>query len=52
MMYWESWHAFMHMGGYAAYVWGSFGAAVLMILLEVVLLRRRAAALMQMEDQP
>lgn len=35
MMHWSSWQAFWEMGGYAFYVWGSFGATFLLILLEV-----------------
>jgi heme exporter protein D len=35
---------FFHMGGYALYVWGSFGVTALLMLLEPVLVgnRRRA----------
>ena len=32
---------FFHMGGYALYVWGSFGAALLLMILEPFLLRGR-----------
>ncbi len=32
---------FFHMGGYALYVWGSFGAALLFMTLEPILLRGR-----------
>ena len=32
---------FLAMGGYAAFVWGSYGMALACIVLEVWLLRRR-----------
>ena len=32
---------FFNMGGYALYVWGSFGATFLVILLEPLLVRQR-----------
>ena len=32
---------FFHMGGYALYVWGSFGAALLLMTFEPILLRGR-----------
>jgi heme exporter protein D len=33
---------FLAMGGYAWYVWGSYGVTVLVLLLEVLFLRNRA----------
>ena len=33
---------FLSMGGYAWYVWGSYGVTVLVLALEVMALRRRA----------
>jgi heme exporter protein D len=33
---------FLSMGGYAWYVWGSYGVTVLVLALEVIALRRRA----------
>jgi heme exporter protein D len=33
---------FFHMGGYALYVWGSYGAAFLLIFMEMILLRSRS----------
>ena len=44
-MNWGSFAAFIAMGGYGPYVWGSYGVAVLLIALEVALLvaRHRAA---------
>jgi heme exporter protein D len=32
---------FFHMGGYAFYVWGSFGATLLLMVVEPILLRGR-----------
>lgn len=40
-MQWHSLGEFFAMGGYAFYVWGSFGAAALGLVLECVLLRAR-----------
>jgi heme exporter protein D len=44
-MKWGSFAAFIAMGGYGGYVWGSYGVTVLLIAIEVVLLvaRHRAA---------
>lgn len=36
-----SWARFFNMGGYAFYVWGSFGVALLLMGSEVLLLLRR-----------
>lgn len=33
---------FFHMGGYAFYVWGSYGVAFLLIGIEMILLRKRS----------
>ncbi|CAN5420629.1 hypothetical protein BH18ACI2_BH18ACI2_15730 [soil metagenome] len=38
---------FFSMGGYAPYVWGSFGVTLLVLVGEVVSLRRRRQALTQ-----
>ena len=37
-MNWGSLAAFIAMGGYGTYVWGSFGVTVLLIAIEVLLL--------------
>lgn len=43
-----NWAQFFEMGGYAFYVWGSFGVALLLMGVEVLLLlRRRRRALLQ-----
>ena len=36
-----NWARFFDMGGYAFYVWGSFGVALGLMAAEVLLLRRR-----------
>ncbi|MDD5241926.1 MAG: heme exporter protein CcmD [Sulfuricella sp.] len=38
-MNWNSWQEFLHMGGYALYVWGSFGVTAVLIAGEIWLLR-------------
>lgn len=40
-MNWESFSAFLDMGGRGFYVWGSYGATFLLIALELWLLSRR-----------
>ena len=45
-MTWESWGDFFAMGGYALYVWGSFGAVFALLLAEVAGLARRRKALL------
>ena len=41
-MQWASWSAFFHMGGYAFYVWFSFGLTALCVIWEVTALRKRS----------
>ena len=48
---------FFHMGGYALYVWGSFGVTALVMIAEPILLRghsravrRRIARLVRLEE--
>ncbi|MCX7897128.1 MAG: heme exporter protein CcmD [Rhodocyclaceae bacterium] len=41
MMQWESPAAFFAMGGYALYVWGSFGMAAVAMIVEPLLVGRR-----------
>ena len=43
-MNWQSWSDFWSMGGYGVYVWGSYGATLVLILVEVLLLRGRNRA--------
>jgi heme exporter protein D len=33
---------FFHMGGYAWYVWGSYGVTFVLLIVEVILLRKRS----------
>ena len=46
-MNWNSPDDFFAMGGYALYVWGSFGACALAMLLEPLLLRQRRNNIVQ-----
>ena len=47
-MQWQSLSEFFAMGGYAFYVWGSFGATAAALAIEAALLRaRRRKALRQ-----
>ncbi len=43
-MNWASWSDFLAMGGYALYVWGSYGVAAGLIVVEIILLRARGRA--------
>ena len=38
---------FLSMGGYALYVWGSFGATALLMVAEPLLLRSRRKSVLQ-----
>ncbi len=38
---------FFDMGGYALYVWGSFGATALLMLVEPVMVKQRRRAMLQ-----
>ncbi len=40
-MQWNSVSEFFAMGGYALYVWGSFGATALVMVVESLLIRSR-----------
>ena len=40
-MNWGSTAEFLAMGGYAGYVWGSFGLTALIFVAEIVLLAKR-----------
>jgi heme exporter protein D len=41
-MQWASWSAFFNMGGYAFYVWFSFGLTALCVIWVVLALRKRS----------
>ena len=43
-MNWASWSDFFAMGGYAFYVWGSYGVTACLIVVEIILLRARGRA--------
>lgn len=38
---------FFNMGGYALYVWGSFGATAILMIAEPLLVRARRKAILQ-----
>ena len=38
---------FWHMGGYALYVWGSFGMTFLLLVMEPLLLNQRRRAIIR-----
>jgi heme exporter protein D len=46
-MIWNSPAEFFAMGGYALYVWGSFGVCALAMVLEPILLRQRRNNILQ-----
>ncbi len=41
MFHWSSFSEFLHMGGYALYVWGAYLVTALVLLIEVLRLRGR-----------
>ena len=40
-MYWHGWHDLLHMGGYAFYVWTSFGVTFAAMIIEIWMLHLR-----------
>ena len=42
-MKWTSMHAFLAMGGYGRFVWGSYGVVAVALLIEVFSVRARLA---------
>lgn len=46
-MNWGSASEFFAMGGYAFYVWGSYGATALFLLIEVILVMSRKRTITQ-----
>ena len=46
-MNWGSPAEFFAMGGYALYVWGSFGAAALCMIIEPMLVRKRRSVALE-----
>ena len=45
-MQWNSISEFFAMGGYAFYVWGSFGATAAVVLVEMLLIRNQRKELL------
>lgn len=50
-MHWASWQDFFAMGGYAFYVWGSFGVSVLLVAWEIWSARQRRIIAIQRIQQ-
>ncbi len=46
-MNWASWNDFAAMGGYALYVWGSYGVTLGLMVTEIVLLILRKRSLLE-----
>ena len=46
-MTWGSWSDFFAMGGYALYVWGSYGVTLAVMLAELTLLQKRKRAALE-----
>jgi heme exporter protein D len=44
---WGSFENFLHMGGYGAFVWGSYAVAAVLLVAEVVWLRARRRTILQ-----
>jgi heme exporter protein D len=52
MIYWNSFSDFLAMGGYGFYVWGSFGATVLIMAIEpIVVARNQKATISRLKRQ-
>jgi heme exporter protein D len=45
-MNWESPAAFFAMGGYALYVWGSFGVCAILLIVEPILAAKRRTSIL------
>lgn len=46
-MIWSSWSEFIDMGGYAGFVWWSYGVTVVFMVGEVILLSKRKRTIIQ-----
>ncbi|MDO8248994.1 MAG: heme exporter protein CcmD [Rhodoferax sp.] len=46
-MQWNSLSEFLAMGGYAFYVWGSFGLTAAVVVIETLLIRRQRTELLR-----
>ena len=52
MIHWNSFADFIAMGGYGFYVWGSFGATVLIMAIEpIVVARTRKTTIARLKRQ-
>lgn len=52
MIHWNSFSDFLAMGGYGLYVWGSFGATVLIMAVEpIVVARNRKTTIARLKRQ-
>jgi heme exporter protein D len=52
MIHWNSLADFLAMGGYGFYVWGSFGATVLIMAIEpIVVVRNRKTTIARLKRQ-
>ena len=52
MIHWNSFSEFIAMGGYGFYVWGSFGATVLIMAIEpIVVARTRKSTIARLKRQ-
>jgi len=51
-MKWQSLEHFLSMGGYALYVWGSYGVALAVVVIELALLRARSRAARKLAATP
>jgi heme exporter protein D len=52
MIHWNSFSDFLAMGGYGFYVWGSFGATVLIMAIEpIVVARNRKTTIARLKRQ-
>ena len=51
-MNWGSWSDFFAMGGYALYVWGSYGVTAGLIVVEIMMLRNRRRAALDQIGRP
>jgi heme exporter protein D len=49
--HWSSFAEFLDMGGYALYVWGSYGVTALVLVVELWSLRARRKALASETDE-
>jgi heme exporter protein D len=47
LMHWASLNDFLSMGGYALYVWGSYGMMLLLVAAEIFLLLRGQTKVIQ-----